>query len=125
MRVPVILRVYTSLLVPVAGCGRFWAGLVALENNENSKGSFFELSGFGVHLDLEPASGKKERLQRTRPEEAKWKRYWKFYVTALEVFFRDVRPTRFESRDCPTLRDPTHERTLTKVRGGSCHRVPS
>ena len=40
MRVPVILRVYTSLLVPVAGCGRFWAGLVALENNENSKGSF-------------------------------------------------------------------------------------
>ena len=43
MRVPVILRVYTSLLVPVAGCGRFWAGLVALENNENSKGSFFEL----------------------------------------------------------------------------------
>ena len=45
MRVPVILRVYTGLLVPVAGCGRFWAGLVALENNENSKGSFFELSG--------------------------------------------------------------------------------
>ena len=44
-RSPVILRVYTSLLVPVAGCGRFWAGLVALENNENSKGSFFELSG--------------------------------------------------------------------------------
>ena len=45
MRVPVNLRVYTSLLVPVAGCGRFWAGLVALEDNENSKGSFFELSG--------------------------------------------------------------------------------
>ena len=45
MRVPVILRVYTSLLVPVAGCGRFWAGLVALENNENSKGSFFDPLG--------------------------------------------------------------------------------
>ena len=45
LRRPVILRVYTSLLVPAAGCGRFWAGLVALENNENSKGSFFELSG--------------------------------------------------------------------------------
>ena len=54
MRVPVILRVYTNLLVPLSGCGRFWAGLVTLENNENSKGSFFELSGF--HLDLEPAS---------------------------------------------------------------------
>ena len=47
MRVPVILRVYTSLLVPVAGCGRFWAGLVALENNENSKGSFFYPLGPG------------------------------------------------------------------------------
>ena len=33
------------LLVPVAGCGRFWAGLVALENNENSKGSFFDPLG--------------------------------------------------------------------------------
>ena len=55
MRVPVILRVYTSPLVPVAGCGRFWAGLVALENNENSKGSFFDPLGFGTHLDLAPA----------------------------------------------------------------------
>ena len=86
---------------------------------------------FGFSHDYDGANGvgtleclwkKGERFQRTRPEEAKWKRYRKFYVTALEVFFRDVRPTRFESRDCPTLRDPTHERTLTKVRGGSCHR---
>ena len=35
----------TGILVPVAGCGRFWAGLVALENNENSKGSFFDPLG--------------------------------------------------------------------------------
>ena len=56
MRVPVILRVYTSLLVPVAGCGRFWAGLVALENNENSKGSFFDLSGPTYRFGTSPVS---------------------------------------------------------------------
>ena len=53
MRVPVILRVYTSPLVLAADCGRFWAAVAALGKNENSKGAVF--SAFVRHLDLEPA----------------------------------------------------------------------
>ena len=56
MRLPVILQVYTRPMVLAAGCGRFWAGLVALGKNENSKGCVFLLfSGLGTKLDLEPA----------------------------------------------------------------------
>ena len=43
MRVQVILRVYTSSLVLVVGCGRFGAVVAALGKNENSKGSAFFL----------------------------------------------------------------------------------